>query len=106
MTDQDPATLGYEAARDGLSEVVRRLEAGGLSLEDVIGIAAELQATARVDFFNMTGPGYHTFHLSIPAIDGPRDGWLAEASGAFRATVGGTAGSRTSSPRARPTWSR
>jgi exodeoxyribonuclease VII small subunit len=30
----DPATLGYEAARDELAEVVRRLEAGGLSLED------------------------------------------------------------------------
>ena len=32
--DTDPASLGYEAARDELAEVVRRLEAGGLSLED------------------------------------------------------------------------
>ncbi len=31
---QGPTTLGYEAARDELAEVVRRLEAGGLSLED------------------------------------------------------------------------
>lgn len=30
----DPARLGYEAARDELAEVVRRLETGGLSLED------------------------------------------------------------------------
>lgn len=30
----DPATLGYEAARDELAEVVRALEAGGLTLED------------------------------------------------------------------------
>ena len=30
----DPPTLGYEAARDELAEVVRRLEAGGLSLEE------------------------------------------------------------------------
>jgi exodeoxyribonuclease VII small subunit len=30
----DPASLGYEAARDELTEVVRQLEAGGLSLED------------------------------------------------------------------------
>ena len=32
--ESDPATLGYEAARDELAEVVRRLEAGGLSLEE------------------------------------------------------------------------
>ncbi|PZS16449.1 MAG: exodeoxyribonuclease VII small subunit [Pseudonocardiales bacterium] len=48
MTDQDrasqdpatkvPATLGYEAARDELAEVVRRLEAGGLSLEDSLAL--------------------------------------------------------------------
>ncbi|MGH4025341.1 MAG: exodeoxyribonuclease VII small subunit [Pseudonocardiaceae bacterium] len=30
----DPATLGYEAARDELAEVVRALEAGGLPLEE------------------------------------------------------------------------
>ena len=29
---QDPAILGYEAARDELAEVVRRLEAGGLKI--------------------------------------------------------------------------
>ncbi|MBV9728901.1 MAG: exodeoxyribonuclease VII small subunit [Pseudonocardiales bacterium] len=34
----DPATLGYEAARDELAEVVRRLEAGGLSLEDSLAL--------------------------------------------------------------------
>lgn len=30
----DPTTLGYEAARDELAEVVRALEAGGLALEE------------------------------------------------------------------------
>lgn len=30
----DPATPGYEAARDELAEVVRALEAGGLPLEE------------------------------------------------------------------------
>lgn len=35
---EDPATLGYEAARDELAEVVRRLEAGGLSLEDSLAL--------------------------------------------------------------------
>jgi exodeoxyribonuclease VII small subunit len=31
-------SLGYEAARDELAEVVRRLEAGGLSLEDSLSL--------------------------------------------------------------------
>jgi exodeoxyribonuclease VII small subunit len=34
----DPATLGYEAARDELVEVVRKLEVGGLSLEDSLAL--------------------------------------------------------------------
>jgi exodeoxyribonuclease VII small subunit len=34
----DPGTLGYEAARDELAEVVRKLEAGGLSLEDSLAL--------------------------------------------------------------------
>jgi exodeoxyribonuclease VII small subunit len=34
----DPATLGYETARDELADVVRKLEAGGLSLEDSLAL--------------------------------------------------------------------
>jgi exodeoxyribonuclease VII small subunit len=34
----DPAMLGYEAARDELAEVVRTLEAGGLPLEDSLAL--------------------------------------------------------------------
>lgn len=34
----DPATLGYEAARDELAEVVRALEAGSLALEDSLAL--------------------------------------------------------------------
>jgi 2,4-dienoyl-CoA reductase-like NADH-dependent reductase (Old Yellow Enzyme family) len=63
---------------------------GGLELDDVIGIGRELAGTARVDFFNMSGPGYHAFFLSIPPVGGPPDGWLAEASGTFRAAIGET----------------
>ncbi len=39
MTEQ-PADegLGYEAARDALAEVVRRLEAGGVSLEESLAL--------------------------------------------------------------------
>lgn len=35
---QEETPIGYEAARDELVEVVRRLEAGGLSLEDSLAL--------------------------------------------------------------------
>jgi len=35
---EDPATLGYEAARDELAAVVRALEAGGLPLEESLAL--------------------------------------------------------------------
>ncbi|MPZ66036.1 MAG: exodeoxyribonuclease VII small subunit [Pseudonocardiaceae bacterium] len=34
----DTGSLGYEAARDELAEVVRRLEAGGLPLEESLAL--------------------------------------------------------------------
>jgi len=34
----DPASLDYETARDELAEVVRALEAGGLSLEESLAL--------------------------------------------------------------------
>lgn len=40
--------LGYEEARDALIEVVRGLEAGGLSLEDSLGLWEKGEALARV----------------------------------------------------------
>ncbi|MEV6395206.1 exodeoxyribonuclease VII small subunit [Streptomyces sp. NPDC051907] len=36
--DTDEATLGYEQARDELIEVVRRLEAGGTTLEESLAL--------------------------------------------------------------------
>lgn len=63
---------------------------GGMELDEVIGIGRELAATSRVDFFNLSGPGYHAFSLSVPPVGGPPDGWLAESSGRFRAAVEGT----------------
>jgi exodeoxyribonuclease VII small subunit len=36
--DDGPGMLGYEAARDELADVVRKLEAGGLSLEDSLAL--------------------------------------------------------------------
>lgn len=34
----DPASPSYEAARDELTEVVRKLEAGGITLEESLGL--------------------------------------------------------------------
>jgi exodeoxyribonuclease VII small subunit len=45
-TTQDRPALGYEAARDELIEVVRRLEAGGLSLEDSLALWERGEALA------------------------------------------------------------
>lgn len=39
--------LGYEAARDELVEVVRKLEAGGLSLEDSLALWERGEALAK-----------------------------------------------------------
>lgn len=44
----DVAELGYEAARDELVEVVRRLETGGLSLEDSLALWERGEALAAV----------------------------------------------------------
>jgi exodeoxyribonuclease VII small subunit len=41
-------TLGYEAARDELAEVVRKLEAGGLSLEDSLALWERGEALAKI----------------------------------------------------------
>jgi exodeoxyribonuclease VII small subunit len=42
----DPAELGYEAARDQLVEVVRRLEAGGTTLEESLALWERGEALA------------------------------------------------------------
>ncbi|MEV8534524.1 exodeoxyribonuclease VII small subunit [Streptomyces sp. NPDC051211] len=41
-------TLGYEQARDELIEVVRKLEAGGTSLEDSLALWERGEELARV----------------------------------------------------------
>ncbi|MFB0631071.1 exodeoxyribonuclease VII small subunit [Streptomyces sp. AB3(2024)] len=47
MTESDTA-LGYEQARDELVEVVRRLEAGGTSLEESLALWERGEELARV----------------------------------------------------------
>ena len=44
----DPASPSYEAARDELTEVVRRLEAGGTTLEESLALWERGEALARV----------------------------------------------------------
>ncbi|MDL5157427.1 exodeoxyribonuclease VII small subunit [Actinomycetospora termitidis] len=45
MADDEP---GYEQARDELAQVVAKLEAGGLSLEDSLALWERGEALARV----------------------------------------------------------
>ncbi|SHG32458.1 exodeoxyribonuclease VII small subunit [Streptoalloteichus hindustanus] len=47
-TEAELAGLGYEQARDELADVVRRLEAGGLSLEDSLALWERGEALARL----------------------------------------------------------
>ncbi|KPI31984.1 Exodeoxyribonuclease 7 small subunit [Actinobacteria bacterium OV450] len=47
MTETD-TSLGYEQARDELIEVVRKLEAGGTSLEDSLALWERGEELARV----------------------------------------------------------
>jgi exodeoxyribonuclease VII small subunit len=51
----DPATLDYEAARDELTEVVRRLEAGGLSLEESLTLWERGEQLAETCQRHLTG---------------------------------------------------
>ncbi|GAA3365784.1 MULTISPECIES: exodeoxyribonuclease VII small subunit [Saccharopolyspora] len=44
----DVAELGYEPARDELADVVKRLEAGGLSLEESLSLWERGEALAAV----------------------------------------------------------
>jgi len=44
----DVQSLGYEQARDALAEVVRRLETGGVSLEESLALWERGEALAAV----------------------------------------------------------
>ena len=44
----DPASPSYEAARDELADVVRRLEAGGTSLEESLQLWERGEELAKV----------------------------------------------------------
>ncbi|MGN5380028.1 exodeoxyribonuclease VII small subunit [Streptomyces lasalocidi] len=48
MTNKAEEALSYEQARDELIEVVRRLEAGGTSLEESLGLWERGEELAKV----------------------------------------------------------
>ena len=48
MSETDTAGLGYEQARDQLVEVVKELEAGGLSLEQSLELWEKGERLAKV----------------------------------------------------------
>ncbi len=48
MTGQPAEPLGYEQARDELTEVVHRLEAGGVSLEESLALWERGEVLAAV----------------------------------------------------------
>lgn len=48
MSETDTAGLGYEQARDQLVEVVKELEAGGLSLEQSLELWEKGEQLAKV----------------------------------------------------------
>ncbi|MGW1163221.1 exodeoxyribonuclease VII small subunit [Streptomyces sp. NPDC002513] len=48
MTSKTDEVLGYEQARDELIEVVRRLEAGGTTLEESLALWERGEELARV----------------------------------------------------------
>ena len=47
MSERVVADLGYEQARDELTEVVRTLESGGLSLDESVALWERGEALAR-----------------------------------------------------------
>jgi exodeoxyribonuclease VII small subunit len=47
-TSSEASELGYEQARDQLVEVIRELEAGGLSLEQSLGLWEKGEQLAKV----------------------------------------------------------
>ncbi|MFD8210506.1 exodeoxyribonuclease VII small subunit [Streptomyces sp. NPDC059695] len=54
-TSAEEAALGYEQARDELIEVVRRLEAGGTSLEESLALWERGEELAKVCRLRLEG---------------------------------------------------
>lgn len=67
----DVVELGYEPARDELVDVVRRLEAGGLSLEDSLALWERGEVLAKVCERHLAGARerVETALASVESVD-------------------------------------
>jgi exodeoxyribonuclease VII small subunit len=68
---QDEATLGYERARAALDEVVHRLEAGGLRLEESLALWERGERLADVCQAWLDGARRRLDTALQPPADGP-----------------------------------
>jgi exodeoxyribonuclease VII small subunit len=69
----DVAELGYEQAKDELTEVVQRLEAGGLSLEDSLALWERGEALATVCERHLAGARQRVERALAAAEEQDRD---------------------------------
>ncbi|WP_326699587.1 exodeoxyribonuclease VII small subunit [Streptomyces sp. NBC_01754] len=92
MTDDGTAavaetgTLGYEQARDELIEVVRRLEAGGTTLEESLALWERGEELAKVCRHWLEGARARL----DAALAGPREESSEDDGGSGRAAGGGS----------------
>ncbi|WP_433873590.1 exodeoxyribonuclease VII small subunit [Saccharopolyspora sp. CA-218241] len=70
----DVAELGYEQARDELASVVKRLEAGGLSLEDSLALWERGEALAAVCEGHLAGARERVERALAAVEDDDEDG--------------------------------
>jgi exodeoxyribonuclease VII small subunit len=74
MTEPEAgAALGYEQARDELIDVVRRLEAGGVTLEESLALWERGEELARVCARWLEGARAR-LDAALAGDDGPADG--------------------------------
>lgn len=79
-TNGEMAELGYEQARDELVEVVRGLEAGGLSLEQSLALWEKGEALAKVCERHLAG-ARERVETALASVEDDADGNGAESAG-------------------------
>ncbi|MPY97304.1 MAG: exodeoxyribonuclease VII small subunit [Actinophytocola sp.] len=80
--------LGYEQARDQLIDVVRRLEAGGLSLEDSLALWEQGETLAKVCERHLEG-ARKRIDDKLASVEDAANGTGADAEGEALDTGGG-----------------
>ncbi|POX53012.1 exodeoxyribonuclease VII small subunit [Streptomyces sp. Ru72] len=80
MTSRTDEALGYEQARDELIEVVRRLEAGGTTLEESLALWERGEELARVCRTWLEG-ARRRLDAALAEEEGGQEGEGAEGAG-------------------------